>query len=249
MVNYAERSFGVEIECGTPTLPEHMQPRSSYYSKQTMGAQGTRTLFQKAGLSHWANRIGYDGTEIEIRSPILKGTAGLNELKKVMNLLKSNGYYTTADDGMHCHFDASDLNESDILRIMESWDANKEIVRTFLGDRFNNGYCSYDYDFDRLKSEDYYRQTVWSYDGEKCFAIEPRQRLGTLEFRQHYGTLEFEEARAWILLVQAFIRTIARRKMVIKRVSMDELFAMTNTYKIAQHNLKMRQKNPYVESW
>jgi hypothetical protein len=243
MRNYAERSFGVEIECGSPIT------KRDSWGNETVGMGGTRKLLAENGLGHW-DKIRSDGTEIEIVSPILRGTEGLNELRKVMNLLKAKGYYTTGDDGMHCHFDANDLNESDIIRVMRSWDNNSNIVQKFLGERFHNGYCGYEYDFDGLEGENEWgeKRSIWEYDGEKCFAIEPRANFRTLEFRQHYGTLNFEEARAWILLVQAFIKTVKRQGEVIKRVSMQELFALTRTYKVAQKNLASRN-GMYVESW
>jgi hypothetical protein len=153
---------------------------------------------------------------------------------------------------MHCHFDASDLNESDMIRVIRSWDNNSEIVHEFLGERFYNDYCSYNYDFEGIEigttNEWGEKRSIWEYDGEKCYAIEPRARWKTLEFRQHYGTLNFEEARAWILLVQAFIKTVKNQRQVIRTVSMRELFALTRTYKVAQKNLAARNGR-YVESW
>jgi hypothetical protein len=243
MRNYAERPFGVEIECGSPVIDKEWGA--------TVGEVGTKKLLCENNLSEWAKGIRSDGTEIELASPILRGTEGLNELKKVMDLLKVKGYFTTGDDGLHCHFDAHDLNESDIVRVIRSWDNNSNIIQKFLGERFHNDYCGYGYSWRELESgEDEYGEThsVWEYDGEKCYAIEPRANFRTLEFRQHYGTLNFEEARAWILLVQAFIKTVKTQGEVIKRVSMQELFALTRTYKVAQKNLVTRN-GQYVESW
>jgi len=222
---YKDRSFGVEIEC----------------KSAGQGQFGTSKLLRDNGFARWADRIGWDGSEIEIRSPILQGSAGLRELKGVMNLLASNGYTTKEADGMHCHFDARDLNETDIKRLIFSWDNNKDVVAEFLGERFDNGHCTYDYDFEALESGNGYMSSVYNYDGEKCYAIEPRSRLRTVEFRQHYGTLNFDDARAWILFVQAFIKNVKERKGVIKRASMEELFSMTRTYKIAQRNLVERK--------
>jgi hypothetical protein len=70
-----------------------------------------------------------------------------------MNLLKAKGYYTTGDDGMHCHFGADDLNESDIVRVIRSWDNNSNIIQKFLGERFHNDYCGYGYDWNYLEGE------------------------------------------------------------------------------------------------
>jgi len=225
-----DRPFGVEIECNS----------------NGRGIGGTKAILQNNGFSHWADRITYDGSDIEIRSPILKGNEGLKELKGVMNLLQSKNYYATEDDGMHCHFDAADLNESDILRVMRSWDNNSEIIHQFLGERFYNEYCTYDWDLDGAEDgrDSYgYDHSVWEYDGQKCYAIEPRNRLRTLEFRQHYGTLVFEDARAWILLVQALIKKVKQEGAPIKKVSMEELFKLARVYKVAQKNLTSRDFN------
>lgn len=254
MLNYAERSFGVEIECGTPERNVSNDPDYDYY--ETVGIEGARKLLGDHGLPNWANGIGDDGTEIEIRSPVLRGTEGLKELRKVMRLLKSNGFYTTEDDGMHCHFDARDLNETEIMNVIKSWDNNQDIAKKLLGDRFYNDYCGYGYDWAALYGEeqtDWYgnpyveKQSIWEYDGEKCFAIEPRQRLRTLEFRQHYGTLNFEEARAWILFVQAFIKAVKENGEPFGRSTMTEMFKRTRTYKVAQKQLLARAANPWRE--
>lgn len=254
MLNYAERSFGVEIECGTPVI--ETDNRNGWYKEHSLGINGTQNLLAMNGLPHWANRIGSDGTEIEIRSPILWGTNGLKELRKVMRLLKSNGFYTTDCDGMHCHFDASDLNETQIINIIKSWDNNQDIAKKILGDRFYNDYCGYGYQWEQLgvkpDEDDWYsnydyKQSIWEYDGEKCYAIEPRQRLRTLEFRQHYGTLNFDEARAWILFVQAFIKAVKLNGEPFGHSTMSEIFKMTRTYKIAQKQLLTRAANPWRE--
>jgi hypothetical protein len=232
-----DRPFGVEIEC----------------LSNGQGVYGTMNLLAKNGFNNSRWNVGSDGSEVEIRSPILRGTEGLRELKGVMNLLSENGYDTTDSDGMHCHFDARDLNETDIYRVIKSWDNCSDIICQFVGERFENEYCGYGYNFEALEAgqDEYgYKHSVWHYDGEKCFAIEPRSRLRTLEFRQHYGTLDFDEARAWILFVQAFIKNVANRKSVIEKVSMSDLFRITRTYKIAQKNLSARKASfSYDDRW
>lgn len=221
-----DRPFGVEIEC----------------SSGGKGREFTRTLLNQhiPNAHKWS--IGYDGTELEIKSPILRGTDGMRNLKQVMNLLEKNGFYTTDCDGMHCHFDAHDLNESDMIRVIKSWDNNQDIIAKFLGERFDNDFCTPYSDY-AIKTMERERGGLWYYDGDKCHAIEPRQRFGTLEFRQHYGTINFEDAKAWILLVQAFIKTVAKRKSPLTRVTMEDLFRLTRVYKVAQRNLVEREYN------
>jgi hypothetical protein len=217
-----DRPFGVEIECNS----------------NGRGAENTRLLLQRNGFPNWA-RVGYDGSDIEIKSPILRGAQGLRELEYVMNLLKKNHYYTTEDDGMHCHFDVSDLNETAMIRIIKSWNYNQDVVKRFLGDRFYNDFCA-PFSDSAIETMERSPNGLWYFDGDKCHAIEPRSRFRTLEFRQHYGTIEFEEARAWILLVQAFIKNVANRKRAMTSLSMEELFKRTRVYKIAQENLVAR---------
>jgi len=230
-----DRPFGVEIECLSPITGRH----DRYHGATRLGAAGTIKLLADNGFTNW-DKVGWDGSEIEIKSPVLQGAAGMKELKSVMNLLKERGYTTTTADGMHCHFDSSDLSDLDIIRIIKSWDNVKDVVQKFLGDRFTNHHCTYRYNFDHID-----RNGIWGYDGQKCYAIEPRSRLGTLEFRQHFGTVEAEDAEAWILLVQAFIKNVKNRKNVLQQVSMEELFRLTRVYKIAQRNLANRKFGAY----
>lgn len=85
-----KRQFGVEIEHGNP--------------------DGYVTVRDKlvAKFPRWTN-TGSDGSGVEVRSPILKGQSGLDELGEVMEFLTEIGGYITTADGMHVHHDASDF--------------------------------------------------------------------------------------------------------------------------------------------
>lgn len=86
-----KRKFGVEIE--------HGNADKNYV---TVG-EAVRKKFPK-----WTN-TGSDGSGIEVRSPILQGQGGFDELGEVMEYLKELGGFVTTSDGMHVHHDASDF--------------------------------------------------------------------------------------------------------------------------------------------
>jgi hypothetical protein len=237
------RPFGVEIECET----------------DGRGIEGTKILLNRNNLRRWS-RISYDGSEIEVKSPILKGKQGLVELKTVMELLRKNGYHTGEEDGMHVHFDVSDLTVKDLIRIIQSWNHNHNNIEMFLDDvRVGNEYCGkypekQDYrDYSGVHLENLSEENIRDFDGQKMFNVEPRFSLHTLELRQHHGTLNYEDAEAWILFGQAFIRYVAKRKTPINKLTIEQLLKYTKTYKSARENLVKRVNSKRVvvqaEAW
>lgn len=85
-----DRRFGVEIEHGNPA------------GWLEVGKKVRRKF------PRWDN-TGSDGSGVEVRSPILRGQSGLDELGEVMEFLTEIGGYVSQSDGMHVHHDARDF--------------------------------------------------------------------------------------------------------------------------------------------
>lgn len=107
------RTFGVEIEC---TYGEQPSKVSDVYQRMHMGdrnemlARARKEIRAHPDFKKWANNIGIDGSGIEIRSPILKGQEGIDELAGFFDFLIEKGSTVTNQDGMHVHHGAKDFS-------------------------------------------------------------------------------------------------------------------------------------------
>jgi hypothetical protein len=209
----SKRTFGVEIEHGN---------REGY---RFVAAK------VKAKFPRWTN-CGEDGSGVELRSPILQGQSGLDELGEVMEYLKEIGGYVTKNDGMHVHHDASDfvgkripVTDADDLVVWDAIEGRYVERKTRPGHaqkaasaavlRVLESYAENQRIIDRLV--DPYRRK-WaviektSLDSwKKNNVIRTGRhnvhysRHGTFEFRQFEGCLDPAKAFAWIDFGQCFL--------------------------------------------
>lgn len=241
-----DRAFGVEIECGAPeaayectcecTCEEDQEFACSYCdwgcdcdSREGSGCEYAYNLLRDNGFHDWLDDIHEDGSGVEIPSPILRGREGLIELRRVMELLSSHGFWTDHEDGLHVHHDAPEFVEDDelVVRLVELWEENLPVVDRFVSSDRRGGdhwACnSYQY------AERYYQRAdgPWSkfkqskrlddlnVDKFRSLNVTALREHGTVEFRLHEGTLDFKQALAWIHFGQAFLDMAKRRKTII----------------------------------
>lgn len=199
----SDRRFGVELEfCGGD-----------------LGRAGVldvlRRSFDSAGFRRWYfdDRLGYDGSEFELRTPVLRGQKGFDQLKLVMETLDSEGCYTTSDDGMHVHHDAPEFvnDMGNCVRLVKSWQANKHLIYQFVEhyrtvDDYgeSNGYWACPHwskgEIDKMEASG--EIPTWE---RKDLNLTSLFRHGSIEIRLHEGTLHYPEAESWIKFGQKFI--------------------------------------------
>lgn len=201
-----ERAFGVEIEF---TLTEDGYSRDFAYE-----------LLEKNKI--WQNTsIGYDGSDIEVKSPILRGTPGFRELRKVLRLFSKNGGRVTSCDGLHVHHDAPEFIDDPPLtkRLVESWYLNQRLIDRFVNRLRRDRYgCCPNYtstQIHRMKGgsyESYINLTDETHPkymfGRHSLNVSSLNEHGTIEIRKLQGTLDDKLAEAWIKFGQSFIRTV-----------------------------------------
>lgn len=203
------RRFGVEIECGGPDRDHDADD----WEHQEGQAERTEKLLRSKGFPDWC-RIGYDGTEIEIHSPILSGREGFEQLKRVMDLLVDKEYYTTDEDGLHIHHDAPEFvnNKALIVKLVQSWLSNQDLIGKFVDsgrweDADEWGVCPpwNQWKLDHLMANG---------EAEERDALNIRalNRYGTIEFRLHEGTIDYDEASSWIKFGQYFLKAVLEHK-------------------------------------
>jgi hypothetical protein len=207
------RKFGVEIE----------------FNSHGRGIQRTRELLNSIGMSHWADAIGYDGSDLEVRSPILSGYNGLQQLKYVLRTLQQSGGTTGTYDGLHIHHDAPEFvdNYDNTVRLVKSWVNNQDIIDGFVASRRrNNAACPKWNDQHVMRLENNKESFMYNYDymGPRgALNIMSLREHGTIELRQHEGTLDYNAAEAWIRFGQRFIDSVVKRKRPISKVNNQEV--------------------------
>lgn len=209
-----ERTFGVEIE-------------AYGVSKTTL-----KRKLQEAGINVEVEGYNHDDrnywkivpdasikgeNSFELVSPPLSGEQGLQELKKVCEVLKELNAQVNKTCGLHIHFDARNyelenwkrlvynymIMENEIDKMMpESRRANNNSYCKSLREKFRIGSLVH-YGYTRRRIQEcqtleelssaitdrvrYYKINIESYWRHK-----------TVEFRHHSGTIEFEKIASWI---------------------------------------------------
>lgn len=219
----SNRAFGVEIECYAPT------GEYDVYGERSDGVSYTIDILYNAGFGDWAGLVAHDeslfdlGTEV--KSPVLFGKPGFAELKKVVDLLNANRYYTDNDCGLHVHLNAPEFidNPKLIIKTAKSWMKNQELINNMVDDtRIGNNHCE-PWEESDLEELQRFVDEELGLDGTLRGAINfgslPYHE--TVEIRQHEGTLNYEEIESWVKFCQAFIDSMAGKE--VRKISTEEL--------------------------
>lgn len=233
------RRFGVELE----------------FDSNGLGVEGVGDLLSSNGIGeawtgqkesyetyygeyhHTYSAIGEDGSEIELRSPILEGERGFKELRKVVSLLNNAGCYTTEEDGLHVHHDAPDYRHDKdlVVKLLKSWKNNEHHIAMFvdearaseslyLDEWGGNSPCptfpySNIYNVEQIQEPDFtnglYRA---GFSVRNNLNINALRRHGSIEFRMHEGTLYWDQIEAWIRFGQSFLNSVKSRKNPVTSV-------------------------------
>lgn len=236
-----DRTFGVELEFNLGRI-------SNQFSK-------AQEILAAEGIDWWTSRgnwIGSDGSGIEIRTPILSGQKGLNELKRAMNALVAAGGRCTSADGLHVHHGAPEfVDNKDLMTLAaESWHNVRPIIADFVNSRRNgSSACPNQWSksrIERLKGAEAGSVNDWhnpqrylryACSGRGDFNLSALYEHGTIEFRLHEGTLDADAAEAWIRFGQRFLTSILKRQRPLVADDAGELLRKIKCPKTAQANL------------
>jgi hypothetical protein len=222
----SNRPFGVEIECYAPN------PERDIYGDYCDGVAAAVSLLYGNNFRSWCNLVSSDESldegGAEIKSPVLYGQPGFDELKSVVNLLNANEYYVDSDCGLHVHLDAPEfINDPKlIIKTVKSWKKNQNLINNMVADsRIDNGACELWRDVDIEELEEYLSEInpIQYLDGTLRGAINfgSLSYHGTIEIRQHEGTLNYEEIESWIKFCQAFVDSMTGKE--VRQISTEEL--------------------------
>ena len=247
-----DRTFGVELEFN---ISSDRRPGGNYGGYDE-GHAAAEEAIRAAGLDHWTKEnywMGSDGSGIEIRTPILSGQKGMNELKTAMDALKAAGGQCNTHDGMHVHHGAPEFVDNKELMILagESWINCRKFIVDFVDPRRDAGYpCPNTWSASKIekmkKAEAKGRMngnTLWyncASGGRADFNMSALYEHGNIEFRLHEGTLDSDVAEAWIRFGQRFITTILKRGTPLQASDAPELLRKIRCSKTATAKLLER---------
>lgn len=201
-----DRKFGIEFEFQMPIAP--VVDEYGYNNKY----EAVKNLLSDCGFGDWS--VGNDGSEFEVRTPILQGSHGFKQVKNFLGLILDHGASVTSADGLHVHHDAPEFlgNGPLVMRLVENWFENQnEIMKLAHSRRRNGSPCPIwrDHDMSELRrmiqNSDGTEEPYHGYYGRKNLNISSLRRHGTIEVRLHEGTLDYEEVFSWVRFGQAFI--------------------------------------------
>lgn len=194
--NPYDRKFGIEFEFSMPFLREF----------RTRKFELMENLLEENGLKNFS--VGLDGSEFEVRTPILSGPNGFKTVKKFLNLVLKNGAFAHETyDGLHVHHDAPEFinNKTNVVKLVENWVENQnEIVKMVASRRNGSSACAL-WQEHHLSELERTFGTQGAYFGRRNLNITSLTSKGTIEIRLHEGTLDYEEVFSWVRFGQAFI--------------------------------------------
>lgn len=199
----SERRFGVEIECGLN-------------GAGWGGSETVRRSLRDAKIPVLS--VGHDGSGVEVRTRVLKGDKGFEELKSVFDhLIKIGCYVETPPDGQHIHLEALEYKgvagRDNRKRFIESYVNNRDnILPMIYKDRWTddtNCAAIWEDVVAANKHDTTYGAKGWDIN---LYNLSRSSNKTTIEVRLHEGNLDFEKAKAWISFWQDFLDKIPLRK-------------------------------------
>ena len=218
------RTYGVEFEGigATPTQVSEM-----LRSRGVQMGYGEHTKWRATGDGSLHDTTGR-GT-FELKTPILRGSEGFSEIRRVLGLVTTNLQVTVnASCGMHVHhggadFKADSLKMRSLLALYRSFES---VIDNFVAQSRRGNTASYAkslinaYPWDTnslldgpyvsrayLDPQSYLRRI---YDRRVKVNLLALNKYSTVEFRQHQGSLDPQKACMWLILTQLIVETASK---------------------------------------
>ena len=146
--------------------------------------------------------IGLNGYEL-VSPPLLYNEESLNEIRKIIGILRKEGATIKACCGFHVHVDASSFSVNEVRTILKRYAQYETIIDSFMPKSRrsnNNSYCQ------SLRGKAFSGSTIRRFT-QKYTKIntETYVKYGTIEFRHHSGTLDDKKIITWIEFIKEFI--------------------------------------------
>jgi hypothetical protein len=236
------RTFGIEIEAYD--LPLSEVARAITAAGVTCRVEGyTHSTPENWKVVTDASISGRNG--FEVVSPILRGTEGLEEVRKVMDALTAAGAKVNRSTGLHVHIGAADFTVAEVRNMAKNYvifedffDAIMPPSRRASANMYiksnRNQFGGYDKAATRRAVEALsHCHTVDEVIRTACgdgryykLNLTAFWRHRTIEFRQHSGTTDADKAINWICLLMQFVNraAVTRQRVTDRETTQSELF-------------------------
>lgn len=221
-----DRKFGIEIEgygVASGLLARKLREA---------GIECYTESYNHNTRGHW--KIVHDGSlsganTFEIVSPILEGQEGIEQVRKVCEVLEGCNVKINKSCGLHVHFDATNITVEHTKNILKNYGAYEEQIDSFLpiSRRANNNtYCK---SVKRILPDIEQATTIQRIAqimGSRYFKINLQSytRHNTIEFRQHSGTVEFEKISNWIIFLHNLVSySISNLPLQTEEITIESL--------------------------
>ena len=230
-----KRTFGIEIEL------EHNDSYAMKLALRTAGIACEVEGYNHHNRPHWkitidvSVRNGY-----ELVSPILKGEEGLEEIRRVCEVLNTQGATINHTCGLHVHHDASDLKDRNLRNLLNLYRRAEDVIDSMMPKSRranNNRFCKAMWTVDE-----------GNYPHSRYFKLNLQSLHvhGTVEFRQHSGTIDADKIINWVEITQLMVERSKRQiKSGAKMHKYDFLQAIGLIHNTTEREAGIRE---YIES-
>ena len=241
-----DRTYGIEIEISR-LYGRRAQREDCERIANELTANGIRARVSYYGSSDESEggawKVHWDGSAgPEIVSPPMRGQDGLDEIKRVCEVLNSMDAAVDSSCGLHVHHDVSDLDEEQMVRVTAIYSANQDGINSLLPrSRRMNHYChpvgwnqfaeaTVKARVDRATADvaprykkGYTANAIANGTRYQAINWQAFQAHGTVEFRQHSGTTSAEKIGYWVMLTQAIVVAGKHRKSPVTSANPEAL--------------------------
>jgi hypothetical protein len=206
-----DRKFGIEIEAYN--IDRHLLARKL----REAGIEANSESYNHELRNTW--KIVTDGSlngnqTFEVVSPILIGENGLEQVRKVCEVLHENNALINKSCGLHVHFCAEKFDLKQWKNLYKNYALLEPVIDSLMPQSRrdnNNQYCkslnskqNLHIKIDQSRS----LQEIAVFFGQsRYFKINPLSysRHNTVEFRQHSGTIEFSKIQNWVVFLHNLV--------------------------------------------
>ncbi len=171
----------------------------------------------------------------EVVSPILEGQAGLDELKKVCEVLEALNVKINKSCGMHIHFDAANIGLQQTKNILLNYSKLEEAIDSFMPQsrRGNtNTYCKSLRGYEARVENATSIENIAEQFSQRYFKVNMQayERHKTIEFRQHSGTVEFSKISNWVIFLHNLVEYSKTKRVengtfeTLKKFNQNEVY-------------------------
>jgi hypothetical protein len=257
-------TFGVEIECYLRNDSTHAEMARIL---QEAGINATTEMYNHHRRDHW--KLVTDGslndyrTGCELVSPVLRGAAGIAEMRKVCQVVEQAGARIRRSCGFHVHIGMAGQPVTtwrNLLRLYGHFEGAVDSFTSRSRRGTGNQYCKSTRN--ALRMNEVAVNSAETIEGlarayapngsymnsqgvDRFFKVNMASfwRHGTVEFRQHQGTVDADKAEHW---VKFCLRMVAAAQAGVTPDGEDTLPNLAEKIKIAENELAFFQSRVAV---